>query len=86
LQFLQIFFTEGLTFMIDLSTAIRAKREPYSNSGAACRQTKNISRAAPGTAVAEQIGLFQQARIVVRHQVRLQLRHEVHHYDDHDQQ
>src|ERR1700724_1323875 len=41
---------------------------------------------ARAAAVAEQVRLLEKARIVMRHGVRVQLRHEVHHHHHHDEQ
>src|SRR5215207_1715289 len=57
LQFLQIFRTDGRTFI---------SRTPFSEPA--------------------EVRFLHQALVLVRHHVRVQLGHEIHHDDDHDQE
>src|SRR6056297_2795906 len=78
LQWRQIFFTDACTFI--LSIPLRA---PLARTGA------RVSQSAPDRAratVTLQIRLLQEAVVLVRHQVRLHLRHEVHGHHNDDQQ
>jgi|GEM_PF-2407425 len=70
LQLRQIFFTDARTFMI----VLRNSPGLVSLAGLA------------GAAVRLEIGLFHQTFVLVRHQMRLHLRHKVHQHDDNDEQ
>lgn len=73
LQLRQIFFTEARTFIIVLQIQDAARRRRSINGFRSARPALTLEAA-----------LLQQTLVLMRHQMRLDLGHEIHdhHYDD----
>ena len=83
LQFLQIFFTDALTFMRSLQTSDRSRLSALVSPKRTLATFSVVSSAYLSTpAVITQVGFLHHALVLMAHGMRLHLRHEVHRYND----